>query len=189
MTIDDRIRAAAAGPEPAFDAVTRDFLANCADELRQRQRPGTLLDACDLGTSASWLWRLTFATLGLQRDESEKPVPAARHTVGVRFLPDYLRRADRFEMLLLMEPEKPFHPNLRGQHVCLEIYPGEPLVEIAEALHSLFSWRLRQLSETDAMDAEACAWGRANLDALPLDTRPLFGRAIEWNLEPVEVGS
>ena len=186
MTLDDRIRNAA-GPEPVFDAVMRDFLSNCGDELRQRQRPGSLLDVGDLGTSASWLWRLTFSTLGLQRDANEKLVSATRHTVGVRFLPDYLRRADRFEMLLLMEPEKPFHPNLRGQHVCLEVYPGEPLVEICEALHSLFSWRLRQLSEADALDAEACAWGRAHLDALPLDPRPLFGRTLELTLEPVEI--
>ena len=39
------------------------------------------------------------------------------------------------------------------------------------------------------MDAEACAWGRAHLDALPLDTRSLFGRTLELNLEPVEIGT
>ena len=46
-TIDQRIRQAA-GPEPTFDAVMRDFLANSADELRQRNKPGSLLEAVDL---------------------------------------------------------------------------------------------------------------------------------------------
>src|SRR5207244_1953193 len=110
-----------------------------------------------------------------------------RHTVAVRFLPDYLRRADRWEMLTLVEPARPFHPNLRDRHVCLAVYPGQPLVEVAEALHALFSWRLRQLNEADALDPEACAWGRAHLDELPLDGRPLFGRALAITLEPAEV--
>jgi hypothetical protein len=184
-TLDDLIRQGA-GPEPAFDPVMRDFLANVADELHQRQTPASLLEAVPLGAGAMWLWRLTFATRGLARDESGAVMPADRHTVGLRFLPDYLRRVDRFETLLLVEPNRPFHPNLRDRHVCLEIYPGEPLVEICESLHALFSWRLRQLSEADALDPEACVWGRAHLDELPLDTRPLFGRTLRINLEPVE---
>ena len=86
----------------------------------------------------------------------------------------------------LLEPARPFHPNLRDGHICLEVYPGEPLVEICEALHSLFSWRLRQLAENDALNRDACAWGRAHLDELPVDTRPLFGRQLRITLEPVE---
>jgi len=52
-------------------------------------------------------------------------VAADRHTAAVRFLPDYLRRVDRFEMLWLVEPARPFHPNLRDRHICLEVYPGQ----------------------------------------------------------------
>jgi hypothetical protein len=181
--IDQRIRETA-GPEPHFDPVMRDFLHNIADELRQRQRPGALLDAANLGETTPWLWRLSFATRGLVRDEAGLTHPCDRHTAAVRFLPDYLRRADRFEMLSLMEPAQAFHPNLRGTLICLEVYPGQPLVEICESLHSLFSWRLRQLSETDALNPEACAWGRAHLDELPLDRRPLFGRTLAITLEP-----
>ncbi len=180
----DRWIRQAAGPEPQFDPVMRDFLDNIAAELRQRLRPGCLLDAASLGETAPWLWRLCFATQGLARDGAGAVVPAGRHTVSVRFAPDYLRRVDRFEMLTLVEPAAPFHPNLRGRAVCLEVYPGEPLVEISEALHALFSWRLRQLSEADALDPEACAWGRAHLDELPLDRRPLFGRTLAFTLEP-----
>jgi hypothetical protein len=183
--LDEWIRATA-GPEPTFDPVLRDFLDNSASELRQRLRPGSLLEAVNLGARAPWLWRLTFHTKGLARDESGRVVPADRHTVMVRFLPDYLRRAERFETLLLVEPHRPFHPNLRDRHICLEVYPGEPLVEMCESLHRLFSWRLRQLAETDALDPEACAWGRAHVDELPIDKRPLFGRTLNITLDPVE---
>jgi hypothetical protein len=181
--LDDQIRRMA-GPEPHFDPVMHDFLHNIADELRQRLRPGCLLDAADLGATVPWLWRLTFATRGLARDESGALRSVDRHTVAVRFLPDYLRRVDRFDMLSLMEPAGAFHPNLRPPLICLEVYPGEPLVEICESLHALFSWRLRQLSETDALNPDACVWGRAHLDELPLDTRPLLGRRLAITLEP-----
>jgi hypothetical protein len=175
-----------AGPEPTFDPVLTDFLNNCRDELRERcQAPG-LLEATDLGQTAPWLWRLDFRTRGLARGADGRLEMVERHVVAVRFLPDYLRHANRFAMLALVEPRTAFHPNLRDSHVCLEIYPGEPLLEICEALHALFSWRLRQLAETDALNPEACVWGRAHLDELPIDTRPLFGRALAITLEPME---
>jgi hypothetical protein len=177
---------ALAGPEPVFDPVAADFLCNVRDELRQRCGPRSLLEAVDLGTHVPWLWRLTFAMRGLACGPDGVVRPVQRHVVGVRFLPDYLRRADRFEMLVLLEPPDAFHPNLRDGHVCVQVYPAEPLVELCEALHALFSWRLRQLAENDALNPAACAWCRAHLDELPLDTRPLFGRALAITLEPAE---
>jgi hypothetical protein len=178
-----------AGPEPTFDPVMADFLVNVREELRDRLRPGSLLEAVDLGEHVPWLWRLTFATRGLVRGADGSLQPVERHVVAVRFLPDYLRQVNRFEMLALIEPDDAFHPNLRDGHICLEIYPGEPLVEICESLHALFGWRLRQLAENDALNPEACVWGRAHLDELPLDRRPLFGRTLNITLEPAEVRS
>lgn len=174
-----------AGPEPVFDPVMAAFLRHGADELAARQRPGSLLEAVPLGDSLPWLWRLTFATRGLELGPSDQPRPVDRHTVAVRFRPDYLRRADRFDILRLMTPTRAFHPNLRDGFICLEVWPGQPLVEICESLHALFSWRLRQLAETDALNPAACEWGRAHLDELPLDDRPLFGRALRIQLDPL----
>lgn len=184
----ERIREMA-GPEPVFDPVVSDFLANSRDELLARCGAGGLLEATDLGRSAPWLWQLTFGTRGLARGEDGTFRTVERHVVAVRFLPDYLRRANRFELLALLEPPDAFHPNLRDGHVCVEVYPGEPLVEICEALHALFAWRLRQLAENDALNPAACAWGRTHLDELPLDTRPLFGRALAITLEPAGEGT
>jgi hypothetical protein len=175
-----------AGPEPVFDPVLTDFLLNTRDEFQQRSAVGGLLEARDLAQSVPWLWRLDLHSRGLAKDGSGAIVPCEHFVIAIRFLPDYLRSVNRFQMLALVHPRTPFHPNLRDGHICLEVYPGEPLLEICEALHALLSWRLRQLAENDALNPEACAWGRAHLDELPLDSRPLFGRALAITLEPME---
>jgi hypothetical protein len=176
-----------AGPEPVFDPVLTDFLISCREELQERCKTSGLLEARDLGQTVPWLWRLDFRTRGLAKTEAGAITPIEHHVVALRFLPDYLRTVNRFQTLALVEPRTAFHPNLRDGHVCLEVYPGEPLLEICEALHALFAWRLRQLAETDALNPEACAWGRSHLEELPLDTRPLFGRKLDIALEPLEV--
>ena len=103
--------------------------------------------------------------------------------VALRFLQDYLRNADRFAMLRLLEPaEDAFHPNIAPNGaICIQVYPGEPLVTICQSLHDLFRWRLRQYDERDALNPIACSWGRENIDQ-PVDERPLFGQrlSLEW---------
>jgi hypothetical protein len=175
------------GPEPVFDEVTHAFLCNSRDELLERCRRGGLVEPVSLGRDAPWLWRLIFATRGLVRDSAdEEPRVFERHVVALRFLPDYLRRADRFEMLALVEPRNAFHPNLMPPGICVQVRAGETLLEICDSLHRLFSWRLRQFQEHDALNKAACAWGRAHVEELPIDRRPLFGRTLQITLEPVE---
>jgi hypothetical protein len=174
------------GPEPVFDDVTTDFLHNSRDEFVGRCRRGGLVEYADLGFRAPWLWRLTFHTRGLVRDPGGEVTPVDRHVVAVRFLPDYLSRANQFQMMALVEPRNAFHPNLAPPAICLQVLPGQTLLEIAEGLHKLLSWRLRQLAENDALNRDACAWGRAHLDEVPVDSRPLFGRTLELTLEPLE---
>src|SRR5262249_14286414 len=130
------------GPEPVFDDVTAAFLCNSRDEFVARCRLGGLLEDADLGKNAPWLWRVQFRARGLVREDEGEPRPVERHVVAVRFLPDYLRRADRFEMLALMEPKQAFHPNLAPPAICVQVRPGETLLELAESLHALVSWRV-----------------------------------------------
>jgi hypothetical protein len=174
------------GPEPVFDEVTHAFLCNSRDEFLERCQRGGLVEAVSLGREAPWLWKLTFQTRGLVRIGDGEPFPVENHVVAVRFLPDYLRRADRFEMLALVEPRNAFHPNLMPPAICVQVWPGETLTEIAESLHNLFRWRLRQLAENDALNKTACAWGRAHMDGKMLDERPLFGKRLNIILESVE---
>jgi hypothetical protein len=184
----DLLILARSGPEPRFDPVMRDFLCNCRDELHSHLRRGGLLEARDLGGEVPWLWRLTFGTRGLVRDAAGEIRAVEHHVVAVSFFPDYLRRAERFEMLSLIEPHEAFHPNLLPPAICVEVRPRESLVEICESLHALFSWRLKQLQENDALNKDACAWGRQYMSASDArtDFRPLFGRPFKITLEPTE---
>lgn len=180
----------AAGPDLIVDPSLRDFLFQSHRELHERCKRGGLLCFKSLGRSVPWLYRLTFATRGLVRDPDTGDIREIEgHTVALRFPPDYLRVANRFEMLRMVEPARPpiFHPNIcpTTGAVCVEIYPGESVLAIVESLHDLFRWRLRQYDERDALNKGACAWGRAHVDAA-IDVRPLFGRPIRIELEPVE---
>lgn len=177
------------GPELAGDSIVRDFLLQSYDELRQRCGPRSLLTFRSLGRNVPWLYRLTFATRGLTRDLKTGDIQEIEsHAVALRFLPDCLRTTNRFEMLRLVEPAQPpiFHPNIcpNTGAICVEIYPGEGLVAIVESLHDLFRWRLRQYDERDALNKTACAWGREHVNAA-IDDRPLFGRTLTVQLEPV----
>lgn len=178
------------GAGPQFDSVTSDFLLQNYNEARQRIQPGSLVQLASLGRDIPWLYRATFATRGLVRAGADGEVQEVDdHNIVLRFLPDYLRRADRFEMLryvLQADKPAPFHANICPDSgaICLEVYPGEPLVQILETVHDLLRWRIRQLAEQDALNPAACQYGRSFVDR-PLDDRPLFGRARQWVFEPV----
>ena len=174
--------------EAPYDPIISDFLLESWETLRERIRGSSLLEVCSLGRSLPWLYRLTFHTKGLRKDSDGTIHEVSSHTLAVRFLPDYLRRANRFAMLRLIEPQSVFHPNItplgdpRGPGlVCLEIYPGMPLIELVHAIHDLLRWRIRQYDERDGLNYDACSWGRDHVDQ-PLDDRPLFGRRLQVQL-------
>jgi hypothetical protein len=173
------------GPPPAFDEVMEDFLLEGYLDLHQRCQRGGLLEFASLGVGVPWLFKLVFHTRGLVRTPAGEINPVDRHVVALRFLPDYLRRADRFAMLRLVEPTAAaFHPNIASSGaICVQIHPGESLTEICISLHDLFRWRLRQYDERDALNRDACAWGRANISQ-PIDDRPLFGRPLQVQWQP-----
>ena len=182
---------AGSGPEPLFDAVVQDFLWESFQSLQGTRQRGGLLEFASLGRTVPWLYRFTLGTRGLVRTADGEITTVHRHIVALRILPDYLRFAERFSMLRLVEPSTEiFHPNIATNGaICVEIYPGEPLLEICQSLHDLFRWRLRQYDERDALQPEACAWGRQHIDQ-PIDDRPLFGQrpAFQWKTTTVERG-
>ena len=174
------------GPEPEFDRVMQSFLEENLADIRRLAERGGLLKATSLGQRTPWLYCLEFGTKALARSNPDAEVVEVDHSVvAIRFLPDYLRRADKFQMLRLLEPRNPppWHPNISVDGaICISIHPGQLLSDIAHALHDLFRWRLRQLREEDALNAFACSWGREHVQA-PIDDRPLFGRKLDIQLE------
>jgi hypothetical protein len=187
INMTDAMIRAGSGPEPHFDTVMQTFLFECLVALRNACQRGGLLRYASLGVRNPWLYRLEFRTRGLARDEEGEIATVERHVLALRFLPDYLRVADRFAMLRLIEPSgRAFHPNISSAGaICVEIYPGESVIEICQSLHDLFRWRLRQYDERDALNPAACAWGRQNIDQ-PIDDRPLFGQRTSFQWRPTD---
>jgi hypothetical protein len=177
------------GPDPPFDPVLKDFLFRGYDELQERTTQASLLDIASLGRECPWLYRLTFRTRGLIRDDAGRVQTTEHHVVALRFLPDYLRFANQFAMLRLVTPSRrAFHPNVFAGRICVEVYPGEPPLQICESLHDLIRWRLREYREQDALNSMACAWGRENVKE-PIDDRSLFGRRLTIDFQTVETGA
>ena len=171
------------GPEPVFDRILEDFLCEGHRELRQRcgEEPQRLVEFCSLGRKVPWLYRFSLRTKGLVRVPQGEISDHYDWSFALRFLPDYLQTAQSFEMLALLEPRCPFHPNIApgGQAVCLQIHPGESPLEILHSLHDLVRWRLRAYH--DALNQEAAHYGRQHI-AQPIDDRPLLGRPVNLQL-------
>ena len=183
-SIDELIRDVA-GDEPEFDPAMASFLDVVRAEAHEINARHGLVECVELGGRQPWLWKLVFSSTGLVNIDHEL-AQIDRHTVSVRFLPGYLRRVDRFQTLALIEPLEAFHPNIRHPFLCVEVYPAQPLREIVESLHSLFTWRLKNLREEDALNPDACRWGRAHIDELPIDDRPLFGSRLTIRIDDVD---
>ena len=186
----DAMIAFGSGPEPDSNPVLDGFLMESYLELKRRRASGSLLSFASFGQRRPWLYRLTFQTHGLARNADGDVMSIDRHVVALCFLPDYLRTVDRYAMLCLVEPVQGiFHPNVSAQgRICVEIYPGEPLVAICQSLHDLFRWQLRQLDERDALNPAACAWGRQNV-VKPIDDRPLFGKRVPLQWQSISVSA
>ena len=56
--------------------------------------------------------------------------------------------------------------------------PGAPLVDVLLQVFAVLSWQNVTLDERNALDREACEWGRANLHRLPIDRRSILGREL-----------
>ena len=124
------------GPEPSFDSITKDFLFESRREFMNRCVPGSLVEFASLGHAVPWLYRLTFKTHGLGRDgEAGEVRDIDRHTIALRFLPDYLRRAKQFEMLRYVAPQSPapFHPNIcpNTGAICWKSIPASRYCELS----------------------------------------------------------
>jgi hypothetical protein len=179
------------GSELAYDPVATDFLLQSYSEVQAaRQRADhALVDILSLGQGVPWLYRLKYEVRGLARTAGGEVVTVDQHTIALRLLPDCLRSINRFAALSYVEPRvpTPFHPNVSPDTgaICLEIYPGEPVLQIIESLHDLIRWRIRNLNEAEALNIDACVYGRNHVPAA-LDNRPLWGRRWKVALQPQE---
>lgn len=132
-----------------------------------------------------------FHCTGLVRAAPGEIVEANQFAVGIFFPDEYLRSVEPSQVLTLLTPAGTFHPNIsdRGPFICVgRMGPGTSLVDLLYQLHELLTWCKATVNERDALNFEACQWGRANADRLPVDRRPLKRRRVDFAVTPVEVG-
>lgn len=128
-----------------------------------------------------------FRCRGLVRGSNGRIVEADRFEIGVWFPPDYLRRADPFEMLRIFTPGA-WHPNISSDRpfICIgRIAPGMRLVEILYQVHDILTYAKFNPRENDALNKPACAWAREHQDLFPVDRRPLKRSVLHLEVKPL----
>jgi ubiquitin-protein ligase len=128
-----------------------------------------------------------FLCNGLVREGNGDIKEASEFQVGIWFPPDYLRRADPFEMLRLFTPGV-WHPNVSREQplICIgRLTPGTTLVDILYQLFDILTFQKHNPRENDSLNRTACAWARENQHRFPIDRRPLKRRSLNLEVQSV----
>ena len=123
---------------------------------------------------------------GLVRGDDGQITEADRFEVGIWFPPDYLRRAEPFNMLRLFTPGV-WHPNISQELplICIgRLTPGTPLVDILYQIYDILTYQKYNPREDDSLNKIACAWARQNQHRFPIDRRPLKRRSLNLEVRP-----
>ena len=126
----------------------------------------------------------TFHCKGLVRLPDDSIKESNFFQAGIWFPPDYLRRADPFEILRWFGPPNIWHPNISDTLplVCVgRVSPGTPLVDLVYELFDLLTYAKFNPRENDCLNQACCSWARDNQHRFPVDRRPLKRRPL--NLE------
>lgn len=116
-----------------------------------------------------------FRCKSLVREREGEIREAEGFLVGVWFPPDYLRRADPFQIVRLFTPHV-WHPNVSREMplICVgRLTPGTTLVDLLFQVYDILTYQKYNPREDDALNREACSWARANQGRFPIDRRPL----------------
>ena len=128
-----------------------------------------------------------FLCNGLIREGDGEIKQANEVQVGIWFPPDYLRRADPFQMLRLFSPGV-WHPNVSRELplICIgRLTPGTTLVDILYQLFDILTYQKYNPRENDSLNKTACAWARENAAKFPIDRRPLKRRSLNLEVQPL----
>jgi hypothetical protein len=129
----------------------------------------------------------TFHCNGLVRLPGGAIEQANYFQVGVWFPPDYLRRADPFEILRWFGPANVWHPNISDALplICVgRLSPGTPLVDILYQVFEIITYTKYTPREDNCLNKACCAWARENQDKFPVDKRPLKRRPLNLEVTP-----
>ena len=127
-----------------------------------------------------------FHCRGLVRGEDAVIKEADHFEVGIWFPPDYLRRADPFEVLRMFTPNT-WHPNISRELplICIgRLMPGTSLVDILYQIFDIVTYHKYNPQENNSLNKVACAWAREHHRQFPIDRRPLKRRKLNLEARP-----
>jgi hypothetical protein len=166
------------------DLIYERFLERQFEEGIALAQSSDLLDLCLIPAAPPHVVA-EFHCRGLVREAEGEIQNAEEFRVGIWFPPDYLRRADPFQILRLFTPHV-WHPNVSRDLplVCIgRLTPGTALVDILYQLFDVLSYQKYNPREDDALNKAACAWARAHQDWFPIDRRPLKRRPLSLKVK------
>ena len=83
-----------------------------------------------------------------------------------------------------------FPPNVAPPFLCIgRIAPGTSLCELIFQLYEILTFQKLTPREDDALNRDACAWARRNMQRFPLDARPLKRRAAKFEISAIDQGA
>ena len=111
--------------------------------------------------------------------------------VLIRFPLDYLRAVPNPAFVVaLMSPDNAFHPNVRAPFICLgDIAPGTSLCEILYQVFEIMTFQRLTPNENDALNKDACAWVRNNMERFPLGAAALRSRPVAFAITAIDEGA
>ncbi len=159
------------------NAIVRSWRASQVEDAANLAEGSDLVRLQPLAGDPPFRYAVEFGCTGLVREGSQI-VEANRFGLVVSFPPEHLRRAhESWELLGWLGPLNVWHPNIRQRLICIgAIAPGTGLVDILYRVFELITYQKFCAVESNALNADACVWTRANRHRLPVDARPLKWR-------------
>jgi hypothetical protein len=151
-------------------------LAVASDRLEVRPEPGS--------APRNYIAHFDCRSMVLAKGEVQ---PWRGCVVLFRFPLDYLRVVrDPALIVSLLSPVNLYHPNVAFPFLCIgRIAPGTSLAELLFQVYEVLSFQKFTPREDDALNRDACAWARRNMECFPVDARPLRRRAADFEVSPV----
>jgi hypothetical protein len=161
------------------------FLRRQHEEAMRLAGESDLLDVLPVGVEPYARFMAEFSCRGLVRNENGEITEANRFAVGIWFPPDYLRRADPFQVLAWLGPRWVWHPNISDMVplICVgRLTPGTPLVDLLYQVFEIITYQKVTMREDDALNPIACGWARQNAHRFPIDSRAIKRRVVQFQL-------
>jgi len=177
------------------DRVLTAFLERQYHEGLALAAASDLLDLIPLGDVPPQRYVARYRCTGLVKADAGEIVEANHFVLGIWLPDDYLRHVEPLSVVTVLEPREIFQPNVKAPFMCLGRLPaGTSLVDILYQAFEIITYGKATMCEDDALNREACAWARRNLQRFPVDRRGLKRRtadvvADDFDIDVLEVPS